>query len=309
MDWAETNPALSAERDADRASQPAESAAVISAQSLTLASPAKVNLFLRVLRRRPDGFHELASLFQTIDLCDQLHMAFSDVDELRCNDPTIPTDRRNLVWKAVDHFRQKTGRQFNLKIMLDKQIPAEAGLGGGSSNAATTLWGLNRLLGCPVSTTELLHWAGEIGSDVAFFLSSGTAYCTGRGEVIRDLPPLPAQKVWIYKPAEGLSTPAVFKQLNIDSLPKLDPEQCLNDFFAGAPRYFNDLETAAFELMPALSQFKAALSSIGFEHSFLTGSGTSFVCIGNPKASLPCVFQKQAQFINRNYEKWYQNED
>jgi 4-diphosphocytidyl-2-C-methyl-D-erythritol kinase len=275
---------------------------------IKLASPAKVNLFLRVLRRRSDGYHELASLFQTIDLCDQLQMSLSDRDELHCNEPKIPTDRSNLVWKAVDLYRQKTGRQFTLKIILDKQIPSEAGLGGGSSNAATALWGVNRLLGNPVSSTLLFQWAAEVGSDVSFFLSSGTAYCTGRGEVVRDLPPLKEQAVWIFKPAKGLSTPAVYNQLRIDSLPKRDPEACLSAFFDGNPSYFNDLEEPAFALLPELSQLKSELLSLGFKHSFLTGSGTAFVCIGEPKKSLPGIFQKQANFINRSLEKWYHYE-
>lgn len=283
---------------------------------IKLASPAKINLFLRVLRRRSDGYHELASLFQTIDLCDQLQMSFSDVDELHCNAPKIPTNRSNLVWKAVDLFRQKTGREFNLKIFLDKQIPSEAGLGGGSSNAAAALWGVNQLLGNLVSSAELLQWAAELGSDVPFFFSSGTAYCTGRGEIVRDLPRLKQQKVWIFKPDEGLSTPAVFKRLDIASLPKIDPEICLRDFLSGTPCYFNDLEGPAFTLMPKLTQLKAKLISLGFEHSFLTGSGTSFVCLGDPKVALPKMvqktaftFQKQTRFINRNLETWYQYEN
>lgn len=272
---------------------------------IKLASPAKVNLFLRVLRRRSDGFHELASLFQTIDLCDQLQMSFSDADELCCNVPKIPTNHSNLIWKAIDLFRKKTGRQFKLKILLDKQIPIEAGLGGGSSNAATTLWGINRLFENLVSSAQLSQWAAELGSDVPFFLSSGTAYCTGRGEVVRDLPSLGEQKIWIFKPQAGLSTPAVFNQLNIDSVAKVDPEKCLSLFFSGNPCYFNDLEEPAFKLMPALSQLKTELISMGFAHTFLTGTGTSFVCIGDPKRSLPGVFQKQANFINRSLEKWY----
>lgn len=275
---------------------------------IKLASPAKINLFLRVLRRRSDGFHELASLFQSIDLCDQLQISFNGTDELHCNAPNIPIDSSNLVWKAVNLFRQKTGRQFSLKIILDKQIPSEAGLGGGSSNAATALWGVNCLLDNPVSQKELFQWAAELGSDVPFFFSSGTAYCTGRGEVVRDLPKLQQQKIWIFKPNEGLSTPAVFNHLNVDALPKIDPEICLDAFLSGDPHYFNDLEVPAFAIMPTLSQLKSKLISAGFNHSFLTGTGTSFVCIGDPEIPLPGLFQRQAQFINRNLETWYQNE-
>src|SRR5262249_13981075 len=107
---------------------------------LTLLSPAKINLFLRILGKRPDGYHELASLFQAIDLADTIHFSLSDADHLTCTDPAIPVDRSNLIWKSVNLFRRKTGLNFHLKIHLEKKIPHQAGLGGGSSNAATTLW-------------------------------------------------------------------------------------------------------------------------------------------------------------------------
>ncbi len=143
---------------------------------LTLNSPAKVNLFLRILRRRSDGYHDLASLFQAISLYDTIHFALSDHDELTCDKPGIPTDSTNLILKAADLFRRKTGLKFGLKAHLEKRIPHEAGLGGGSSNAATTLWALNQLHGQPASPDELIAWSGEIGSDITFFLSHGTAY-------------------------------------------------------------------------------------------------------------------------------------
>lgn len=279
---------------------------------INLASPAKINLFLRVLRRRSDGYHELASLFQTVDLCDRLQMSLSDEDELYCTMPTLPVDRNNLVRKAVDLFRQKSGLRFGLKAILEKRIPIQAGLGGGSSNAATTLWGVNRLLGSPIPMTDLMEWAGELGSDVPFFLSSGTAYCTGRGEIVRDLPPLKNRNVWIVKPEEGLSTPSVFNRLEVSSLPNIDPEQCLNTFFTNSPHYFNDLEGSAIDLIPALSKLKNRLMTSGFDHCFLTGTGTSFVCIGVPTepASLQGspLFCKQASFINRSLQNWYLNE-
>src|ERR1700733_15970617 len=112
---------------------------------LTLLSPAKLNLFLRIVRRRPDGYHDLASLFQTVSLADTLHFSLSERDQLTCTDPALLTDHTNLVLKAVDLFRKKTGLSFGLKIHLEKHIPYQSGLGGGSSNAATTLWALNQL--------------------------------------------------------------------------------------------------------------------------------------------------------------------
>ncbi|MBA3237473.1 MAG: 4-(cytidine 5'-diphospho)-2-C-methyl-D-erythritol kinase [Parachlamydiaceae bacterium] len=266
-------------------------------------------MFLRIMRRRSDNYHELASLFQTISLCDYLSISENDSDLLICNNSSIPTGSSNLIWKAINLFRLKTGKKFALKITLDKHIPIEAGLGGGSSNAATALWAVNSLMGNLVNHDELQIWAGEIGSDVPFFLSMGTAYCTGRGEVVRPVPSLSKQKVWIIKPMEGLSTPAVYKQLNLENLEPRNPEIYLKDFEEGKACYFNDLESPAYELMPDLLKFKDSLLSMGFERVLLSGSGTAFVCFGDEsKICVPkgqAYFQSPAHFINRSANNWY----
>lgn len=276
--------------------------------SITLFSPAKVNLFLRILRRRDDGYHELASLFQTIALCDTLHVAINDIDTLTSNHPHLPTGPSNLIWKAIHLFRQKTGIFFPVKIELEKCIPVEAGLGGGSSNAATALWAINFLAGSPVSLQEMIAWAAEIGSDVPFFFSTGTAYCTGRGELITSLTPLPIQKIWIFKPVQSLSTPAVYKRLKVENLMPRDPEECLQGFFDGHSHYFNDLEEPAFDLLPSLSQFKESLKGMGFEHVLLSGSGSAFFSLGG-NVDLPvcpsAAFQCSSCFINRIEDGWY----
>lgn len=275
---------------------------------ISLASPAKINLFLRILRRRSDGYHELASLFQTISLCDRLHVSLSEVDELHCSDASVPTCRKNLIWKAVDLYRQKSGNRFCVKIDLEKNIPMQAGLGGGSSNAATALWAVNSLAKTPVSMSELQAWSAEVGSDVPFFFSSGTAYCTGRGEQVQTLPSLAPQEVWIFKPKGGLPTPAVYQQLKVEDLIPRDPIACLDEFLAGKESYFNDLEAPAIQLMPSLTGFKAALSSLGFQHVLMSGSGTAFFCIGERKKSMPQEFKdfhQSACFINRRLIEWY----
>ncbi len=118
---------------------------------MKLFSPAKLNLFLRVLSKRKDGYHEIASLFQAIDFGDILTFALSDKDKLTSSDPSIPHDRSNLIFQAADQFRRQTGLHFGLEVDLEKKIPTQSGLGGGSSNAATTLWALNELHGRPVS--------------------------------------------------------------------------------------------------------------------------------------------------------------
>lgn len=235
---------------------------------LVLDAPAKVNLFLRILGRRTDGYHELASLFQTIDLKDTLTLSLSKEDSLTCTDLTIGS---NLVTKAVDLFRRKTGLTHPLSIHLEKRIPLQAGLGGGSSDAAAALKGVNALLGSPVSTQELQLWSAELGSDVPFFFSSGTAYCTGRGEEVHDLFPYTFnQKLEIYKPTERLSTPAVYQALKLEECSNEDPEKLLEGFMSGKPVFLNDLEKPAFRLLPILSEIKKRLKGT------MSGSGTAF---------------------------------
>lgn len=124
-------------------------------ESLTLFSPCKINLFLRILGKRPDGFHDLASLFQCIGFGDVVEMQISDSDEFECNMPGVPVDSSNLVVRAIDLMRSKTGNSQKFKVSLQKQVPAQAGLGGGSANAATAMWGANELMGRPASLKEV----------------------------------------------------------------------------------------------------------------------------------------------------------
>lgn len=276
---------------------------------LTFSSPAKINLFLRILGKRPDGYHELASLFQAIDLCDVLHFERAEEDLLTCTDPTLPTDSSNLVLKAAELYRRKTGLKQGFRIHLEKHIPHQAGLGGGSGNAATTLWALNSLCGSIASLQDLTTWSAEIGSDISFFFSQGTAYCTGRGEKLQVMPPVSVPPLWIVKPQEGTSTPAVYKNLDLSSLDHRDPLVALNSFYTPDPHYFNDLEAAACHVLPALASLKDRLLQGGFQEAFLAGSGSSFICIGEatPPAIPGCsTFQVkplQRQSLNQWYEK------
>ncbi len=273
---------------------------------ITLLSPSKINLFLRVLGKRSDGYHELATLMQTIDLADTLQMSKSSHDRLSCSDPHLPMDSSNLVHKALTLFRKKTGVTDHFEIHLDKHVPMAGGLGGGSGNAATTLWGLNELCGKTASLEQLIEWSGELGSDVTIFLSSGTAYCTGRGEKIRSLKPLAPQKLWIVKPEEGLSTPQVFRHLNLTALEPRDPEKCLNQFLQGKPVYFNDLEAAAFALSPILALLKQQCQNQGFSTVLMSGSGTSFYLMGDKTPVLaPEFLVYRAAFIQRQDGAWY----
>lgn len=276
--------------------------------TLTLFSPAKINLFLRIVGRRSDGYHDLASLFQTISLGDTLHFALAGDDRLTCTDPSLPTDGRNLVIKATQLFRQKTGFSFGLQTHLEKRIPSQAGLGGGSSNAATTLWALNALHGYPVAVADLQAWSSELGSDIPFFFSYGIAYCTGRGECVENLSPLPVQKVTIVKPDQGLSTPAVYARFRSLELPRHPtvPQEDLDSFLSPRPRYINDLEQAAFIESPSLAELKRTLLASGFTTVLMSGSGSAFFCLGEGDLrSYSSLFQADATFVYREKQGWF----
>lgn len=223
-----------------------------------------------------EGFHDLASLFQSISLHDTLHFSIkkgSDEnlykDTLECDTLGVPTDSSNLVIKALNKFREKTGTDKYFHVHLEKNIPHEAGLGGGSSNAATALWAANQLSDKPCSTQQLVEFGAEFGSDISFFLSSGTAYCTGRGEIFEEIAPFDVQSVCIVKPPEGLSTAQVFKYLDLSECSGLEPhyllEKMQHDLISAD--FVNDLEAPSFKLLPRLASLKQALYQAGFDVS------------------------------------------
>lgn len=262
---------------------------------MSLFSPAKVNLFLRIIRRREDGYHDLASLFHTVSFGDSMDMevlpAEATRDELECNLPGVPVDESNLVIRALKLFRDRSGLKHFFRVKLEKSIPAQAGMGGGSSNAATAFFGANALCGRPASTAQLLQWADDpvIGSDATFFLSEGTAYCTGRGEIVTPVGPLPVPAglpVYLVKPSYGLSTPKVFKALDLSSLSPVDPDELLRTFRERGvdhSEWINDLEKPAFTVEPELGKLKAFLGGFGFQAVLMSGSGTTVYCLGEPQ--------------------------
>lgn len=270
---------------------------------MKLLSPSKLNLFFRVLRKRDDGYHEIASLFQAIDFCDTIELELANQDLITCSDPTLPCDSTNLVWRAREAFRSL----FPLPpvhVHLIKKIPVQSGLGGGSGNAATILWGLNQLIGAPASEDELRKMGEKFGSDISFFFSSGTAYCTGRGENVESLEPTSRVSGWIAKPVFGLSTPLVYKNTQIEKLSLRDPISALVSFQKGTPLYFNDLEIPSFALEPRLIALKEKLLE-QFETVVMTGSGTALFCLDGSPSPIPDVAFYPFSFIQRASQSWY----
>lgn len=279
-------------------------------------SPAKINLFLRILHKRNDGYHELASLFQAVNFFDHLAFSFSSEDKLTCNDPKLSCGIDNTIIRAIQLFRKKTGITHHFNVQLEKNIPQESGLGGGSSNCATTLFALNQICATKISQELLINWASEISADAPFFFSTGTAFCQGIGEKVQSLSPLPwlaQQKIFIVKPAEGLSTKTIFTHLDLEECSLENPHHLLENFLRNQPVFHNDLEGIAHKLCPALPSFKQELLKIGFDWLFMTGSGTAHIGLGENINIVPHLqkyflsMEENISFstVNRNIEKWY----
>jgi 4-diphosphocytidyl-2-C-methyl-D-erythritol kinase len=266
---------------------------------LVFYSPAKINLFFRVLRKRSDGFHEIASLYQAIDLFDRISFSKSEADSLTCSDPQLSCGGDNLIVKALNLFRSHYPVPCGINIHLEKRIPMQAGLGGGSGNAATTLWGLNEWAGRPANLDQLITMGASLGSDVAFFFSHGTAYCTGRGEILEPFTLPRSLEGWLAKPPFGLSTPLVYRETRIEELTDRDPKEIL----AGYPLFYNDLEPAAFRLEPRLDSFRKQLEQMGFESVTMTGSGTAFFCIGGSRPN--SIEMTPFRSIQRDADAWF----
>ncbi|KAL0419456.1 UNVERIFIED_CONTAM: 4-diphosphocytidyl-2-C-methyl-D-erythritol kinase, chloroplastic [Sesamum radiatum] len=291
---------------------------------LTLFSPCKINVFLRITGKRADGYHDLASLFHVISLGDKIKFSLSpskSKDRLSTNVPGVPLDERNLIIKALNLFRKKTGTDNYFWIHLDKMVPTGAGLGGGSSNAATALWAANQFSGCVATEKELQEWSGEIGSDIPFFFSHGAAYCTGRGEVVEDIPPpVPFDvPMVLIKPPEACSTAEVYKRFRLDQTSQIDPLTLLEKIGRNGISQevcVNDLEPPAFEVLPSLKRLKQRIAAAGrgqYDAVFMSGSGSTIVGVGSPDPpqfvydddEYKNVFLSEANFITRSPNQWY----
>ena len=237
---------------------------------------AKVNLTLAVGEKRLDGYHEVVSVMQRVSLCDTLTAEQTrEGITLTCSDPALPSGEENLAHRAASLFFRETGIAGGAALTLEKRIPSQAGLGGGSSDAASVLLALRKLYAPALSDTELETMAAALGSDVPFFIRGGTQLATGRGEVLSPLPPLTDGWFVIVKPTESFSTPAMYRRL--DELPPactppLPPLQ--GGLPALASGLFNRFE-AAIPAGSAVWDIKAQLAAYGALASLLSGSGSA----------------------------------
>jgi 4-diphosphocytidyl-2-C-methyl-D-erythritol kinase len=256
----------------------------VSEEIFTLPAFAKINLGLKVLGRRADGYHEIRTVFQTVTLHDRLTFEPADDGrlELACTDPSIPTDEGNLVMRAVNALRERYNVTQGARIHLEKNIPAGGGLGGGSSDAALTLLALARLWKIETDARELSELAARLGADVPFFLTGGTALGTGPGTDIAPLEDAPKTHLVIVTPAVRVSTAEAYEALGAPALTKA--EGLVNLSVSRTEADFpdslcdvmsNDFEAVVVRLKPEIGRARDALLGAGAARASLSGSGSS----------------------------------
>ena len=245
---------------------------------------AKLNLTLDVKARREDGYHEMLMVMQTVSVRDEIVLKKTDRPGIlaSCNFPYIPTDGRNLAVKAAGTFLEETGHpEQGISIEMKKTIPVGAGMAGGSADAAAVLRGMNRLFGMPASRKELEKMAEKIGSDVAFCVVGGTALARGRGEILEDLPPMPACSIVICKPSFSISTPELFRKLDQAKLLRHpDTEGMLHALENGdlrelGTRMYNVFGELDDRRLRCVAEIRSVLLDYGAVGAIMTGTGSA----------------------------------
>ncbi|WP_099158902.1 4-(cytidine 5'-diphospho)-2-C-methyl-D-erythritol kinase [Virgibacillus ndiopensis] len=247
-------------------------------------APAKINLSLDVLGKRDDGFHEVEMIMTSIDLADrvELHPLDEDCIEVSADNQYVPNDERNLAYKAAFAFKNKYHINRGVRIDIEKNIPVSAGLGGGSSDAAAVLRGLNRMWSVGATLAELAELGGAIGSDVPFCIYSKTALATGHGEILRDIAPPPQCYVVLAKPNIGVSTRIIFQHVHAEELIHPNTQRIIrameeNDFTKLCENVGNALESVTFSLFPTVQRIKEKMVRAGTTGVLMSGSGPTVV--------------------------------
>ncbi|HMP81316.1 MAG TPA: 4-(cytidine 5'-diphospho)-2-C-methyl-D-erythritol kinase [Verrucomicrobiota bacterium] len=280
--------------------------------TLEKQSPCKVNLLLNILGKRPDGFHELETVFHPVNVCDRLTFTLGGNGvRLTCSDASLPVDSGNLVHHAATAFLGAANISDGVQIHLEKKLPLAAGLGGGSGNAATTLLGLNELFDSPLKDEKLHELASALGSDVPFFLQSKPAIATGRGEKVQPLDAFPALRgaqFLLVHPGFGISTPWAYQNLarfpaalngrtgRAAELVALLQRDTLEN--AGRA-FYNSLEAPALDKFPILALYQEFLRENGAAAALMSGSGSTTFAIFPPQIQVePVVERFKSKFGN-----------
>lgn len=276
-------------------------------KSINEKAYAKINISLDVTGKRPDGYHEMLMVMQTVTLCDELRIELREntKSSAECNLHFVPGDERNLAVRAANLFFERVNIQnTGAHIVIKKNIPVGAGMAGGSTDAAAVLRGLNRLTGAHLTGAQLQELAASIGSDVAFCVCGGTQLASGRGEVLSELPALPDCSIVICKPEFSVSTPELFRKLDSVKL-RCHPDTAgicaaleKNDLGGIVRRMYNVFEDVPDRRRSTISGIKSMLLDNGALGSVMTGTGSAVFGIFDDETAA----KKACEMLGREYE-------
>ncbi|ATP38607.1 4-(cytidine 5'-diphospho)-2-C-methyl-D-erythritol kinase [Solibacillus sp. R5-41] len=275
---------------------------------LYVKAPAKINLTLDVLYKRPDNYHEVEMIMTTVDLADRIGLETRKDGQIKIvsADRFVPDDNRNFAYQAAELLKNTYGLSEGVTITIEKQIPIAAGLAGGSSDAAATLRGLNELWNLNLSLDELAEHGAKIGSDVSFCVYGGTALATGRGEKIKELPVPPTCWVILAKPKIGVSTADIYGGLKVDQINHPNTAQMMeaietNDYSLLCASLGNVLESVTFELYPEVVTIKEQMQRFGADAVLMSGSGPTVFGLVDNEARVSRIYNGLRGFCEEVY--------
>ncbi|MEQ7217324.1 4-(cytidine 5'-diphospho)-2-C-methyl-D-erythritol kinase [Vagococcus fluvialis] len=250
-------------------------------------APAKINLGLDVLYKRNDGYHELEMIMASIDLADRLTFTKTESNDITIttNSGFLPTDRKNNIFQAIEAMKKRYAFEGGVHVNLQKNIPVAAGLGGGSSDAAATFRGINRLFDLEATLEEMTELAIPIGTDIPFCLKGETALVTGLGEIVTPLKrPIPQSWVVLVKPKISVSTPRVFSKIDVDTLthPNIKALQKAiedNNYTEMTQHLGNSLESYTMKKFPVVKMIKEKMLDFGVDAAVMSGSGPTVIAL------------------------------
>ncbi len=260
-------------------------------KELKIDSPAKVNLTLDIIRKRDDGYHELEMIMQELELKDEI--VLKEIEEnkiiIKSNSTEIPLNEKNLCWKAAKLVKQKKGIEKGIEIFIEKNIPVAGGLGGGSSNAAAVIKGLNQMWGLKMQQKEMQEIAEKIGMDIAFFLFGKTCFASGRGEKIEKIKDFPKSRIIICNPGIRVSTKTAYSKVNYEKSGKtLASQKMKKEIEEGKATeelvklLHNDFEFSVLKQFPEIQKVKELMQKNSL-NALMSGSGSTVFCFPETK--------------------------
>lgn len=275
---------------------------------LFVKAPAKINLTLDVLYKRPDNYHEVEMIMTTVDLADRIGLESRADGEIKIvsADRFVPDDARNFAYQAAQLLKDTYGIQEGVTITIEKEIPIAAGLAGGSSDAAATLRGLNELWDLGLSLDTLAEHGSKIGSDVSFCVYGGTALATGRGEKIKELPAPPACWVVLAKPKIGVSTAEIYGGLKVDEIEHPNTQGMIDSIHHKSYEEMcaslgNVLESVTFKLYPEVITIKEQMQRFGADAVLMSGSGPTVFGLVDTEARVGRIYNGLRGFCEEVY--------